>query len=235
MRKALVFAAFILVVSCGGRRLVLSTPQNQAGTRSGVLPGYTQAAAAPPETVVPAEAAVTAAEPPAGTIARVEPADPPAGTAAAAEAARAEPAKKRADPGTIDVEIREKMFIAQTNDVYLNPEDYLGKSIKLEGLLKIDQYAGEDTEYCFVLRSGPGCCGNDGSAGFEVAWNRPEPGAGPASIKALPSGPVYPAVDAWVEAVGILDTYEEDGYPYIYLDLLSLSEKEERGAEFVTQ
>jgi zinc transport system permease protein len=32
------------------------------------------------------------------------------------------------------IEIGEKLFIAQTNDVYLNPEDYLGKRIKLEGL-----------------------------------------------------------------------------------------------------
>jgi uncharacterized membrane protein YcgQ (UPF0703/DUF1980 family) len=37
------------------------------------------------------------------------------------------------DDGKI-VEIQEKMFIAQTNDIYLNPEDYIGKTIKLEGL-----------------------------------------------------------------------------------------------------
>jgi hypothetical protein len=165
----------------------------------------------------------------------VVPAAEPAVGSAAEAAAPAEPARQRADPENIDLEIREKMFIAQTNDIYLNPEDYLGKTIKLEGLFKIDQYVGEDKEYCFVLRYGPGCCGNDGSAGFEVAWNRIEPGAGPASVKTLPAGPAFPAVDAWVEAVGVLDTYEEDGYPYIYLDLLSLTEKEDRGAEFVAQ
>jgi uncharacterized membrane protein YcgQ (UPF0703/DUF1980 family) len=120
-------------------------------------------------------------------------------------------------PGKI-IEIKEKLFIAQTNDVYLNPEDYLGKTIKLEGLFKQEQ--GTDKSYCFVLRYGPGCCGYDGNAGFEVAWDKDAP---------------YPAADEWVEAMGVLKSYEEDGYPYLYLALSSLIIKDERGAEFVSQ
>jgi zinc transport system permease protein len=120
------------------------------------------------------------------------------------------------------VEIKEKMFIAQTNDVYLNTDEYLGRTIKLEGLFKYEQYAGIDTAYCFVLRYGPGCCGNDGNAGFEVAWDHDAP-------------PPYPEVDAWVEAVGTLSTYEEDGYPYVYISLSSLKVLDKRGAEYVTQ
>jgi zinc transport system permease protein len=131
-------------------------------------------------------------------------------------------AGKEETPGQI-VEIKEKMFIAQTNDVYLNAEDYMGKTIKLEGLFKREQYLGEDAVYCFVLRYGPGCCGNDGNAGFEVAWDRPDGEA------------EYPAVDEWVEAVGTLKSYEEDGYPYLYLSLSSLKILDERGAEFVSQ
>jgi uncharacterized membrane protein YcgQ (UPF0703/DUF1980 family) len=114
------------------------------------------------------------------------------------------------------LEIGEKMFIAQTNEIYLNPEDYMGRTIKVEGLFKKQEYPGGN--YCFVLRYGPGCCGNDGSAGFEVAWEGS-----------------YPREDEWVEAVGVLDSYDEDGYPYIYLALSSLEVKEERGREFVTQ
>jgi uncharacterized membrane protein YcgQ (UPF0703/DUF1980 family) len=119
-------------------------------------------------------------------------------------------------PGGI-IEIKEKMFIAQTNDVYLNPEDYLGKGIKLEGLFKREGYA--EKEYCFVIRYGPGCCGIDGNAGFEVAWE----GSGE-----------YPKVDDWVEATGVLKTYDEEGYPYLYIALSSLTVQDERGAEFVT-
>lgn len=121
------------------------------------------------------------------------------------------------------VEIKEKMFIAQTNDVYLNPEEYLGKTIKLEGLFKSEKYADSDTAYCFVLRYGPGCCGSDGNVGFEVAWDGQDTD--------LP----YPQDDDWVEAVGVLKSYEEDGYPYLYLAVSSLDRKERRGSEFVTQ
>jgi hypothetical protein len=132
-------------------------------------------------------------------------------------------------PVTGDViEIKEKLFIAQTNDVYLNPDDYLGKTIKLEGLFKSVYSEETDSHYRFVIRYGPGCCGNDGSAGFEVAWgipNSPNP-------RLLES---YPLEDAWVEAVGVLKNYEEDGYPFLYMSLLSLTAKEERGAEFVSQ
>lgn len=130
-------------------------------------------------------------------------------------------AAAKANSGT-DIEIGEKMFIAQTNDIYLNTEDYLGKTIRLEGLFRTQSYTDMSKTYCFVLRNGPGCCGNDGSAGFEVAW--PEGSSRP-----------YPNEDDWVEARGKLKYYDEDGYPYLYIALDSLKIKDERGAEFVSQ
>jgi zinc transport system permease protein len=139
------------------------------------------------------------------------------------DAAAGEPVAERVDTDEkAVVEIREKMFIAQINDVYLNPEDYLGRTINLEGLFKLEQY-GEQS-YCFVIRYGPGCCGNDGNAGFEVAWGDPSAAGG-----------AYPDIDEWVEATGVLRTYEEDGYPYLYLALSRLNVLDTRGAEFVTQ
>jgi len=134
------------------------------------------------------------------------------------------------------IEIKEKMFIAQTNDVYLNPDEYLGRTIKLEGLFKREQSVYGD--YCFVLRYGPGCCGNDGNAGFEVAWETPDgPHSGGAAPSAQDAHPParYPAVDDWVEAAGVLKKYEEDGIQYLYLALSSLKVQDKRGAEFVTQ
>jgi zinc transport system permease protein len=126
------------------------------------------------------------------------------------------------------ITIKEKMFIAQVNDVYLNPKEYLGKTIRLEGLFKKEK--AQSKTYCFVLRYGPGCCGADGNAGFEVAWEPPVPSG--AQNKTLAK---YPAVDAWVEATGVLKSYEEDGYPFLYLALSNLTVLEKRGAEFVTQ
>jgi uncharacterized membrane protein YcgQ (UPF0703/DUF1980 family) len=121
------------------------------------------------------------------------------------------------------IEIKEKMFISQVNDVYLNKEDYLGKTIKLEGLFKMEQ--GYDKAYCFVLRYGPGCCGYDGNVGFEVSWNKDKEKEKP-----------YPGEDSWVEATGELKTYEEDGYnEFLYLDLVSLNILDKRGQETVMQ
>jgi uncharacterized membrane protein YcgQ (UPF0703/DUF1980 family) len=133
-------------------------------------------------------------------------------------------AKKESVPEFTNVlEIREKMFITQVNDIYLNAEDYLGRTIKLEGLFKEEHSYDNDKTYCFVLRYGPGCCGYDGNAGFEVAWDKE---------KAKP----YPAEDSWVEAIGVLKSYEEDEYmQYLYLDLASLNVLSTRGAETVLQ
>jgi len=119
------------------------------------------------------------------------------------------------------VEIKEKMFVGQVSDVYLNTQDYLGKTIKMEGLFKVGGY--EEENYYFVIRYGPGsCCGAD-LIGFEVAWNAD--GSQP-----------YPEDDAWVEAVGVLKTFGEGEFqsnPYI--ELASLTVLDTRGAEFVTQ
>jgi len=120
------------------------------------------------------------------------------------------------------IEIKEKMFISQVNDIYLNTEDYLGKTIKLQGLFKEEQpYEGDP--YCFVLRYGPGCCGYDGNVGFEIKWDE---------SRAQP----FPKVDSWIETTGVLKQYEEDGYDqYLYLDLISLNVLNKRGAETVFQ
>jgi uncharacterized membrane protein YcgQ (UPF0703/DUF1980 family) len=123
--------------------------------------------------------------------------------------------------GNSIVDIKEKMFIAQVNDVYLNPDDYVGKTIKLEGLFMTQDNGTQIPPYYFVIRYGPGCCGTDGNAGFEVIWDKQEP--------------VYPQDNEWVEAVGVFGSYEEDGYPYYCLSLSSLKVLDERGQEFVLQ
>ena len=122
-----------------------------------------------------------------------------------------------ASPAGEVFEIREKMFIAQTNDVYLNPDEYLGRAIKLEGLFGVlyDEEEAEPPCY-YVYRYGPGCCAFDSNAGFEVRWEN-----------------VYPAENEWVEATGVLESY--DGDNYIRLALSSLVVKAERGKERVEQ
>jgi uncharacterized membrane protein YcgQ (UPF0703/DUF1980 family) len=120
------------------------------------------------------------------------------------------------------IEIKEKMFISQVNDVYLNSEDYLEKAIKIEGIFKTQYSYEREDPYCFVLRYGPGCCGYDGNVGFEIAWDTDHKKP-------------YPDVDSWVEATGVVRFYEEDFMEYLYLDLSSLTVLDKRGVEFVQQ
>lgn len=114
-------------------------------------------------------------------------------------------------------EIKEKMFIAQCNDIYLNPEDYKNKIIKLEGMY--NEYTDEETNetYFSVYRNGPGCCGNDGVAGFEILYDG-----------------TAPNLNDWIEVVGTVDIIkDEDNYEYIVLRVSELTVLDERGEEFV--
>ena len=117
------------------------------------------------------------------------------------------------------IEIREKLFIAQTNDMYLNPGDYLGKTIRYEGIYKsYIPETGQEEPWHYVIRYGPGCCGYDGEAGFEVRWDGE-----------------FPQEDDWVEVTG---TLHEEIYPsglkVLYLEIASLAVKQERGQEYVS-
>jgi uncharacterized membrane protein YcgQ (UPF0703/DUF1980 family) len=121
----------------------------------------------------------------------------------------------------VDLEIREKMFIAQSNDVYVNYPDYLGKTIKYEGMFFGSYYEMTDTTFYSVVRYGPGCCGYDGNAGFEVAWDEGQFET--------------PEDNDWVEVIGMLEEYEELGARYLRLRVLNMREMATRGAETVLQ
>jgi hypothetical protein len=63
------------------------------------------------------------------------------------------------------VVLRDRYFIANCNDIYLNPDSYEGKKIQLEGIYT-EKISGTGAVHRFVIRYGPGCCANDGVAGF---------------------------------------------------------------------
>jgi len=115
------------------------------------------------------------------------------------------------------IEIRERMFLGQVNDIYKNAQDYLGRKIKLEGIFLKDQYTTGETFYS-VIRYGPGCCGDDDQAGFEVAWPDNDRQA-------------YPEDGSWVEVMGEL----KRNRMWLYIELSSIIVKLDRGLEFVTQ
>lgn len=121
----------------------------------------------------------------------------------------------------VDVDIKEKMFIAQTNDIYLNTDEYMDKTIRYEGMYFSSVYQPTGEELSVVIRYGPGCCSDDGTAGFEVCWDDPDI--------------VKPKNNDWVEAIGTLEEYEEEGNTYLRMRLQSLRVLFKRGAETVLQ
>lgn len=112
----------------------------------------------------------------------------------------------------------DKMFLSEVMNIYYNVDEYLGKTIKYEGIMKSSYVETTDTTYYMVIRYGPGCCGDDENVGFEVLWDNE-----------------YPPDDAWVEAIGTISIIEEEGIEFLVVELDSLIELEERGQEYAYQ
>lgn len=113
------------------------------------------------------------------------------------------------------IEITDNYFIEQTNDVYLNLKDYLGKTIKMQGLIYTYE-DGRGNTYHAVVRNTPGCCGNDGLAGIDIKYDGE-----------------YPELNTWVEVTGIVESYKVYNSDTPVLKITSIEETE-TGTTFVT-
>lgn len=113
------------------------------------------------------------------------------------------------------LEIKDNFFIEQTNDMYYNLNDYLGKTVKIEGF--VSSYTDNNGDICYgVIRNTPGCCGADGLAGLDIRYDGE-----------------YPELKTWVEVIGVIgkDISYDAEIPAI--QVTSIREKEE-GTSFVT-
>jgi len=121
--------------------------------------------------------------------------------------------------GSDVIEIQERFFVNQVNDIILNHNQYLGRTIRYEGIFRTTPGEGANSDIHVVYRYVPGCCGPEGIVGFIVNVGEFEP----------------LLTDAWAEVVGVLEEFEDNnGQTRIHLALTSLTELEERGEEFVT-
>lgn len=117
------------------------------------------------------------------------------------------------------IEIKERVFIAQINDIYSNFADYEGKTIIVEGMYSEFQVSEDSPKMPVVYRKGPGCCGNDGWGGFFLRYDGQ-----------------LPKENDWIRVQGKpLIEEGEDGYYNLFLQVDSLEVKKERGAETVKQ
>jgi len=117
------------------------------------------------------------------------------------------------------IEISERFFVLQSNEILLNRADYLGRTIQYEGMFRSVHWPPTDQYYHYVIRYTDDCCGAGGMVGFEVRL----------------TGDMQPLEhDAWAKVIGVLEEYvAEDGITYLRVALIELIELEERGEEFV--
>ena len=123
--------------------------------------------------------------------------------------------EKSSESNDEPIEITEKFFLLQINDVYFNFDDYEGKTLKVEGMYGSDIILGE--AYHVVYRFGPGCCENDGWGGFFLNYDGE-----------------WPEENEWIEVQGTPRIVQGSSAKWLYLDVTSLIVKEERVDETVT-
>ena len=89
------------------------------------------------------------------------------------------------------------MASAKFNDVMSNPGNYMGKTIKLNGLYAVSRYQGG--YYHFVLVEGADACCPEGIE-FRLSGSYD-----------------YPPERTRIEFTGIFDSHEDFGYTYYYI------------------
>jgi len=111
--------------------------------------------------------------------------------------------------------------MAQVSNIYNNAKDYIGTQIRYQGVFGRYAQDGGGVKNYYVVRYGPGCCGNDAFVGFEVV------------LEGNPPDESYPENDDWVLAEGELEEYEYESEKVLRIRLSSLKVMAERGQEFV--
>lgn len=115
------------------------------------------------------------------------------------------------------VEIGERFFVEQMEDIVLNSSRYVGRTIRYEGLFRTFHWPPTGETFYYVIRYTMGCCGEE-PRGFEL---------NPDGITPFPE-------NAWVEVIGVLERLTDgDRSGTLMLRIISLTELEARGAEFV--
>jgi len=116
------------------------------------------------------------------------------------------------------VEISERFFITEMMHINRNAEEYVGRTVRYEGMFRTLHWAATGEDYYMVLRHVMDCCGDDGIIGYEIYLG---------DIAPLPD-------DAWVEVTGVLEFYEVGGgMQFLRVVATSIREMDVRGAEFV--
>ena len=92
------------------------------------------------------------------------------------------------------------VVFAEVNNMMLDPESYVGKTIKAKGLYGVEKFNSEDDFFHYiVIPDATACC----SQGLEFVW---------IGDYSYPND--YPKTDADIEVTGVWESYEENGFAY---------------------
>ena len=132
---------------------------------------------------------------------------------------------------TPEVVIKEANYVTYINDIYNNPDNYIGKVIQIDGMYTYEDFIAQGGgKYYYVYRQGPGCCGNDGSmCGVEFS------SADGTYPDYVPQSGDDNAAHPWIKVIGTLKQYYEgETGPYYTLENASYEVMTTRGAEVVS-
>ena len=130
------------------------------------------------------------------------------------------------------VDITDSLYADYVNDIYCNTDNYMGKTIRIQGAFSSNtyEYNGKQRTVYFVSRTisgfcdsddccdSDGCCGCDGcTCGFEFTYD----------------GKI-PKDNDWIEVVGVLSSYDEGGNHYLTLKASSVKVLPKRGQDVVS-
>jgi len=95
------------------------------------------------------------------------------------------------------------MVFAELSYIMANPDNYIGKTIKVSGPYSSSYYDATNQYYHYVIiQDGAACC----QQGLEFIWN---------GEHTYPDD--YPKEKTWIEVVGVFGRYEELEQTYNYL------------------
>jgi predicted small lipoprotein YifL len=94
------------------------------------------------------------------------------------------------------------MVFSEVYNMMLSPEEYVGKTIKAEGIFQVFQDSDNTNFYALVIADATACC----QQGLELIWD---------GDPAYPDD--YPKENSEIEITGVYKSYVEEGNTYYYV------------------
>ena len=117
-------------------------------------------------------------------------------------------AGKQSDVDVDLTKMSSTMIYAEVLNMMISPDEYVGKTIRMDGVLSIYHDPMQDKDYfTCIVQDATACC----AQGIEFVWK---------GEHSYPDD--YPELDTEIEVAGTYEKYEEDGYAYYHLAEASL-------------